>query len=182
MKPDDFAELLSDLKSALVAGRRRLAILGHTPVAYEVTGQLRTWGVSDRLLGIYDSSPENGIRDFPLLREDAPDAVIVASDHEKELLLEQAAPFLVADTSVILAGYGHFEYRDKIFDEVTSSAVVPSLANGYPHTLTHLYQCLSNAARLGLTGVVAEFGMFKGGTTLMLASFARRLGADWPAH
>jgi hypothetical protein len=48
------------------------------------------------------------------------------------------------------------------------------------HSLPHLYQCLVNAARLGLTGVVAEFGMFKGGTTMFLARVIERLRADWP--
>lgn len=58
--------------------------------------------------------------------------------------------------------------------------LVPSLANGYPNTLTHLHQCLTNAARLGLTGVVAEFGMFKGGTTMFLSRIIEQLGLDWP--
>jgi O-methyltransferase len=57
---------------------------------------------------------------------------------------------------------------------------VPSLANGYPNSLVHLYQCLANAARLGLSGVVAEFGMFKGGTTMFLSKVIERLGASWP--
>lgn len=180
MKSDDLTELLSDVRSALVAGRQRFAILGHTPIAYEVEAKLRSWGAEDRSLGIYDVAGGAGICDLPQLREDSPDVVVVASDHDKEHLLEAATPFLAPDTTVVLAGYGHFEYQDEVFEEVTSSAVIPSLANGYPHTLTHLYQCLSNAARLELVGVVAEFGMFKGGTTLMLASFVRRLGMEWP--
>jgi O-methyltransferase len=57
---------------------------------------------------------------------------------------------------------------------------VPSLANGYPNSLVHLYQCLANAARLGLSGAVAEFGMFKGGTTMFLSRVIKRLGASWP--
>jgi hypothetical protein len=37
-----------------------------------------------------------------------------------------------------------------------------------------------NAARLGLRGAVAEFGVFKGGTTMFLSRVIERLGADWP--
>ena len=37
-----------------------------------------------------------------------------------------------------------------------------------------------NAARLGLRGVVAEFGMFKGGTTMFLSRVIERLGTGWP--
>ncbi len=61
-----------------------------------------------------------------------------------------------------------------------SQLLVPSLANGYPNSLVHLYQCLANAARLGLTGAVAELGMFKGGTTMFLSRVIERLGASWP--
>ena len=63
---------------------------------------------------------------------------------------------------------------------VTAQLLVPSLTNGYPHSLVHLYQCLVNAARLGLSGAVAEFGMFKGGTTMFLSKVIERLGASWP--
>lgn len=180
MQNDDYSALLDDVKSSLVAGKKRLAILGHTPVAYEVVGQLKTWGVESHLIGIYDFTSTKGHKDFSQLLEDAPDTVIVASDREKELLLENAAPYLAAETLVILAGYAHFGFRDKIYEEVISAAVVPSLANGYPNTLIHLYQCLQSSARLDLDGVVAEFGMFKGGTTMMLASFVERLNANWP--
>ena len=179
MKPNDFAELLTDIKNALVGGKRAFAILGHTTLSYEVTERFRSWGADTCVLGIYDSTSAGSVRAFEQLSEDKPDTVIVASDDEKEMLLERAAPFLDPETEVILAGYGHFHFRDELFDAVVASAVVPSLANGYPHTLTHLYQCLRNAARLKLDGVVAEFGMFKGGTTLMLASFIERLGACW---
>jgi hypothetical protein len=66
------------------------------------------------------------------------------------------------------------------FEALLARADLPSLANGYPNSLVHLYQCLANAARLGLTGVVAEFGMFKGGTTMFLSRLIERLGQSWP--
>src|SRR5206468_10596869 len=42
---------------------------------------------------------------------------------------------------------------DPVYAQELGSLLVPSLANGYPNTLPHLYQCLTNAARLGLHGV-----------------------------
>lgn len=81
---------------------------------------------------------------------------------------------------VIVAGYGHLGFRDRVFEDERAQLLVPSLANGYPNSLVHLYQCLANAARLGLSGVVAEFGMFKGGTTMFLSRIIERLGAKWP--
>jgi hypothetical protein len=72
------------------------------------------------------------------------------------------SPYIKGIPKVVVAGYGHLTFRDEIFHEELDQLLVPSLANGYPNTLTHLYQCLTNAARLGVNGVVAEFGMFKG--------------------
>ena len=45
--------------------------------------------------------------------------------------------------------------------------------------MIHLFQCLQTAARLGLKGIVAELGMFKGGTTALLAQFSHELGQSW---
>jgi len=81
---------------------------------------------------------------------------------------------------VIVSGYGHLTFRDPLFLSEVAQLLVPSLANGYPNSLTHLYQCLVNAARLNLQGVVAEFGMFKGGTTMFLSRAIERLGRSWP--
>src|SRR5260370_32563746 len=50
-------------------------------------------------------------------------------------------PFIQDTPKIIVAGYGHFEFSDPIFREELSRLLVPSFANGYPHTLTHIYQC-----------------------------------------
>src|SRR5690606_7464155 len=50
------------------------------------------------------------------------------------------------------------------------------------HCLVHIYQCLANAQRRGLKGAVAEFGMFKGGTTMLISRFIEALGADWKVY
>jgi hypothetical protein len=107
------------------------------------------------------------------------DLLVVAADAEKEDLLLAALPHIKDTPKVIVAGYGHLEFRDELFHEELSRLLVPSLANGYPNTLTHLYQCLANAARLGIDGVVAEFGMFKGGTTMFLSRIVEKLGMNW---
>ena len=106
--------------------------------------------------------------------------LVVAADTEKEDLLCAALPYISGTPKVIVAGYGHLGFRDPVFDQEQAQLLVPSLANGYPNSLVHLYQCLANAARLGLAGVVAEFGMFKGGTTMFLSKVIERLGANWP--
>lgn len=119
------------------------------------------------------------IREFDALANAHHDVLVVAADVEKEDLLLAALPYVVGVPKIIVSGYGHLAFRDQKFHDALTQLLVPSLANGYPNTLVHLYQCLVNAAQLGLTGVVAEFGMFKGGTTMFLSRVIKRLRADW---
>ncbi len=186
MKQIEYDQLISDIKIALANdARTSFAIIGHTPVTYDIVAFFRAVGAEGRLLGAYSQSggtdcPESWHKPLSVLRSDRPDVAIIASDPEKERLLAEVEPYLTPTTRILFGGYAHFTFRDPVFDEVVNSALVPSLANGYPNILIHLYQCLWNAARLGLKGVVAEFGMFKGGTTLLLSRFIERLGQRWP--
>lgn len=186
MQNEDYHQLLADVKNALAdTPGSTFAIVGHTPLAYDLVGFFSGVGACGRLLGIYadfNARPPAGslCRTVAQLATDAPGTVVIASDDDKETLLEAAAPHLRPDTRVLLAGYGHLRFRDAAFEGILRTALVPSLANGYPNCLVHLYQCLRNAARLGLKGVVAEFGMFKGGTTVLLSRFVEALGQSWP--
>lgn len=186
MQAVDYDQLIGDIKDELTRDTKAsCAIIGHTPLALDLLSFFKAVGATDRLLGIYDarfsSIQEERSRLKPLaaLENDSPNVAIVAADIEKEELIEAALPFLSARTKLLLAGYGHFNFRDDIFEVVTRDSLVPSLANGYPNSLIHLYQCLCNAARLDLDGVVAEFGMFKGGTTMLLCKFIEHLGRTW---
>jgi len=181
MNPEDLEKLKSEIRTCLATGLdTTFAIVGHTPLSYELRGYFHQIGAESRLLGVYAGEANvTGIRTLAQLKSDKPDFAIIAEDVDKELLLKAARPFLTPTTKLLLLGYGHFQFRHEIFDRVMRAALVPSLANGYPNTLVHLFQCLQNSARLGLKGVVAEFGMFKGGTTLLLSSFIKELGRDW---
>ena len=108
-----------------------------------------------------------------------PAFLIVAADSDKEDFLLEAASLIKGMPKVILAGYGHYEYRDRAYFELAASLEEPSLANGYPNSRIHLYQCLANAARLGLDGSVVEFGVFRGGTTMFLSRAIEELGQHW---
>jgi O-methyltransferase len=185
MRKDDFDQLIDDVKVALSENRHSsFGIIGHTPVTYDIIEFFRSVGADHRLLGVYSTDADEReltSKHWPInrLQLDGPDVVIIASDRDKEHLLELAAIYLRPQVRVLLAGYGHLAFRDPVFDDVMKGMLVPSLANGYQHTLVHLYQCLQNAARLGLNGVVAEFGMFKGGTTMLLSRFVEGLGQSW---
>jgi hypothetical protein len=186
MESNDYIQLETELKQALVdepAGA--IAIVGHTPLALHLISLLSKYNALERLSGIYSPPPVaehtggREIKPMPALAEDRPTIVTIAADEDKERLLEDAAPHLPINARVLLAGHGHFQFRDAIFQRVTSGTLVQSLANGYPNSLIHLFQCLQNAARLALKGVVVEFGMFRGGTTMTLSRFVEELGQDW---
>ena len=166
MQASDYEQLIGDIKGALASDTgASFAIIGHTPLTYDLIAFFRAVGAERRLLGAYSQSggptcPESWHKPLSALTIDRPDVAVIASDREKEALLGQASPYFTPATRILLAGYAHLAFRDPVFDEVVGAALVPSIANGYPNTLIHLYQCLWNAARLRLRGVVAEFGMF----------------------
>ena len=189
MKPEDLNILVDRVKEEIVAAPQaaKIAIVGATPTTLNLLAALQSMGLLDRVSGIYASSAAESfnsvhIKPTSQLRADTPAIVVVASDEGKEQLLSEAVPYLSAQAKLLIAGYSHFEFVDPVFLEETRSALIPSLANGYPNSLIHIYQCLRNAARLNLDGIVAEFGMFKGGTTMLMSRFIERLGAHWRVY
>jgi hypothetical protein len=186
MHAEDYAKLVEDLEDELVAGARSPAILGFTGVTLRLLGSPALSGRNPCVYAgkgaLGAAQPPGGIAIRPIseLADGGHDVLVVATDDDKEDLLIQALPYIDGTPKILVAGYGHLAFRDPLYEEERAQLLVPSLANGYPNSLVHLYQCLANAARLKLSGVVAEFGMFKGGTTMFLARIARRLGADWP--
>lgn len=188
MRTEDFGKLLEDVREVLLDGAQSLAIIGLTPVTMRLVEALALSGLGKGIEAVYAEGLQTSAWSLPPvpaqpmadLQKAHHDVIVVAADAEKEDLLKAALPHIQGAPKVIVAGYGHLAFRDRLFQEEFAQLLVPSLANGYPHTLTHLYDCLRNAARLQLTGVVAEFGMFKGGTTMFLSRLIERLGMDWP--
>jgi hypothetical protein len=72
------------------------------------------------------------VRPFHALGETQCGLLVVAADTEKEDLLCAALPFVAGAPKVIVAGYGHLGFRDRVFQEEQEQLLVPSLANGYP--------------------------------------------------
>ena len=188
MKPSDYSKLLDDLNCELLTGASSVGILGATPIAVQLLHTLASSGFRSVLEHARVYTPPTPViprllvpvKPFCALAETDHDVLVVAADAEKEDLLTAARPFVTGAPKVILAGYAHLGFRDSVFRQEASRLTVPSIANGYPNTLIHIYQCLHNAARLNLRGTVAEFGMFKGGTTMFLSRVIERLGMNWP--
>ena len=187
MQEADFTQLLTDLENEFVRGGRIVGILGLTPITTRILAWLASRSLRDESCVVYADVNESyvsllnvPVRPLKALTTDAVDVLVVASDEDKERLLESALPHAHGTPKVIIAGYGHLTFTDPLFREEQAQLLVPSLANGHPNSLVHLYQCLANSARLRLQGVVAEFGMFKGGTTVLLSRFIERLKMTWP--
>jgi O-methyltransferase len=184
MRPDDLAKLVEDVADQVVGGATRFAVLGTDAEALELLASLREKGLLNPLPALYGDQElaAAGVdaRPWSALAESEFDVLIVASDRDKELVLDLAMPHLAGAPRVLVAGYGHLDFRDAVLDEELGQLLVPSIANGYPNTITHLYQCLANAARLELDGAVVEFGTFKGGTSVLLARLIKRLGVSRP--
>ena len=186
MRDEDYAKLLDDTQHELLAGVGPAGILGLTPVTLRLLASLVPSGLARAIEAVYapqadDTCPalKVPVRPFQALSDARCSVLVVASDTGKEDLLCAALPFIVGAPKVIVAGYGHLGFHDRVFEHEQARLLVPSLANGCPNSLVHLYQCLANAARLGLSGVVAEFGMFKGGTTMFLSRLIEQLGTAW---
>jgi hypothetical protein len=188
MRDEDYVKLLDDLQNELLTDAGPVGMLGLTPVTLRLLRSLASSGLDGAVEAVYAPKAHDDarrplavpVRPLQALSQAQHRVLVVAADAEKEDLLCAALPFICGTPKVIIAGYGHLEFRNAVFDQELSQLLVPSLANGYPHSLIHLYQCLVNAARLGLRGVVAEFGMFKGGTTMFMSRVIERLGAGWP--
>jgi O-methyltransferase len=184
-------QIIDKLKAELMCRppSARAAIVGRTAAALDLIRSFIAMGIQHQLLGVYaddgttgPNSPYTDPRPLVQLAQDVPDLVLIAADADKEGLLMAALPYLTIRTKVLIGGFRHFAFRDEVFDRETNGAFIPSFANGYPNSLVHIYQCLKNAARMGLNGVVAEFGMFKGGTTMLMSRFVEALGRDWKVY
>lgn len=187
VQPEQLAKLIEDLEAELGRGAKRIALIGHGATAAAVLRKANEIGSLRFVSSIFADVEEAatgpfGVPILPMheLRIHDHDVLVVAEDERKEELIALALPHIQECPKLLVAGYGHFSFRDKAFEAELAHLLVPSLANGYPNSLIHIYQCLCNAARLGLTGVVAEFGMYKGGTTMFMARVIRRLQAGWP--
>jgi O-methyltransferase len=183
MNSDDLAKLKGKLRDEVVARPRgaKVALVGWTPAAIELSAD-PVFSMGATFLGVFvpgESAGHAFVKALSELAREKPDIVVIADDAGKEPLLEAVAAIVPANTKLLISGFSHFAFHDEIFDRVRRELFIPSFANGYQYSLVHIYQCLQNAHRQGLKGVVAEFGMFKGGTTMLISRFIEEMGADW---
>lgn len=183
MHRQDGEKLREDILEQVSLGVERFGLIGSDPIGVELVLWMRE-ALPNCVVRWYSSARlalASGVgADVAELAVDRPAVIVVAEDSLKVDAIRTDIAGLDYAPKLIVAGYGHHAYRDELFERISADLLVPSIANGYPNTLVHLFQCLQNAARLGLEGTVVEFGVFKGGTTMFLSKAARALGTDWP--
>jgi hypothetical protein len=184
------AVALTDLVLESVAnGAKRMVLYGVSRTLFEVRAALAEAAVDDLVVGIVDHRPPQQGR--PLgrfvvasprdLRVLAPDLVVVTVDADWSAALQVLATASAMSFRVLLPGDAHlYAYDDAVYSELTKQPLVRSHAQGYPLMQIHLYEALKYITARGLVGHVAEFGVYKGGTTMFLAQTLERLGH--PGH
>lgn len=176
MKDADFDKIIKDLFEEIIGGAKAIGIIENTKIAHDIKDRVEGSNNTPEIKGIYDDATDNRLSN---LSKENFDVLIIASDEDKEELLMKALPHIKGTPKILVGGYAHHNFKDSIFDEELSKLKVPSLANGYPHTLTHIYNSLVNASRLNLKGSVVELGTYRGGTAMFLARLIKRLGQEW---
>jgi O-methyltransferase len=179
--PTDLEKVAADVEDEVLRTGASWAVIGDTPTTIRILERLQTLIARTEAPPIYATTNPGipGTRPLDTLADTEYDMLVIAEDQDKEAIIAAALPFIRGTPKLVVGGYAHLSFHDELFEQEQAQLLVPSIANGYPNTLPHLYQCLQNAARLELEGAVVEFGTFMGGTAMLLARLARALGRDW---
>ena len=188
MKADVIDKLLEDILEGSYSGLPVLAMAGRVANMLQFAASLRGKLGYQGEIELFATDPDAAIgltcvRPCEAVADMRSKVLVVVEDDDKESVLATARGFLPdAGATILVAGYGHYAFRDQRYRAIVDSLLVPSIANGYPNCQIHIYQCLENAAKLNLDGCVAEFGVFKGGTTRFIAEVIGALGKSWPIY
>jgi O-methyltransferase len=190
MPEKDLEKLVEDAVHEVLSSGKRIRVLGLSETTGRFLRAMKNFGLVHMVKSVHVENPTisnilgTPVWEMSMLSSLAPDEVIVvAADAKKEQLLRLALPHVERSTNptpkVVVAGYAHYKYADPDFHELRLDLLVESLANGHPNNLIHIWECLKNAAKLGLKGSVAEFGIYQGGTTMLISRAIEKLGQDW---
>lgn len=179
---DDLTERVID---SLSQRPGRVLLWGVSRVTLSLLAELQRLGLESHVLAVIDHREGQQDRSFGRWTVVSPvdntswdaDYLVVGLDVEKEDVLRRFAAATTARPMVFTYGTSHYDFHDPIFDELVRGAYVNSHAGGYPHMLTHLYQCLRYICTRRIPGDIAEFGVYKGGTTTFIAACLKKLGS-----
>jgi len=182
-----YEDLEDKVLERVTEGGKHFVFWGFTPTCVRILYDLNNAGLLEYCVeGIIDSDPKkqkSRVFHYSVLSPEKVaqleiDTLVVASDEGKELILKDFAAVDNRRPTVLFSGSGHYAFRDSLFEEVITSCPVRSKAGGYPNMLIHIYQSLVYLVENNIKGDVAEFGMFQGGTTVIIAKFLEKLGCE----
>jgi len=166
----------------------RLLIWGVNPVCLSLLRELASSGLLSSVVAVVDSDNiGEKIFQFKVIGPDALrelefDTLVITGDESKESALLQFSKVDSRIPNVILAGTGHLEFSDPIFNEILESCPVKPRAYGYPNMLVHIYQSIRYLIRTKIEGAAAEFGVYQGGTSAFIAKTFRTFGSKCPIY
>ena len=166
--------------------KKSILFWGFNETAIELVNRMDKHGLSNQISGIIDSRTEiegRKVGNFQVLTPDSLpelklDILVITSDSDKEQIVRMFSKLDNRKPKIVMAGTGHLEFNDPFFRKLLSSLSVPSRAFGYKNMLIHIYQSLLYLANNGIDGNIAEFGVYKGGTTVFLAKTIKHFGIN----
>jgi len=178
------SDLLEQIYAAVAQGRNALVLYPMNATSLKILATLRTGGLLEHVAGIIDSHPELQSKAFlgyqvqPLeaLPKIPMDALVITENADKERLLEDIAQVDGRLPLVLYSGDANYEFDDTRLQEIVKSCPVKSKAGGYPNMLIHLYQALRYVGERNLQGDIVEFGVYQGGTTVIMAKILQHVG------
>ena len=185
MRTDGFVtELVSETLLAIAEGSQNIVLWGVEGSELPVLAALNGVGLMSFVSGLIDGHSTVQRRSFFGLEAQAPedlshmefDTLIVASDENKEAVLEQFSRIDSRIPRIIVSGQANYNFDDLVYQHIQKSCLVKSKAGGYSHMLVHLYQSLKHIATRHMQGCIAEFGVYQGGTTVFMAKVLQRYG------
>jgi hypothetical protein len=177
IQEDHYSLLREHLFTSLAEPDATFLLWGVSDVTLRLIADIRVLGMESRVLGIVDHRPDRvamRIADWSVLSPSdivslCPRFLLIGLDEEKEEALGLFARHSPAAPEVLMAGSAHYVFRDSTFTRLVTESYVKSHAGGYSNMLIHLYQTIRYVSQHGLQGDVAEFGVYKAGTTVFLA-------------
>jgi hypothetical protein len=182
-KRDFYTALKEKVIDKIRDGKKHIVIWGFTSTSIKLVADLNYLGLLNRVTGIIDSNSQKSVSKIFNVRIWKPqhisslkmDVLVLASDEDKESFLNDFVRWDKRFPDIVLSGSKHYSFQNRLYTQIVNSMPVRSIAGGYPNMLIHIFQSLDYLVKRNLKGVVAEFGVFQGGTLAIIAKTLRNL-------
>ena len=156
---------------------------GDVDISRELIDRINLSNNGNQISGIisFEDKAEKRIKDEVIvdikkIQEISFDIIVITNDKDKEMILRKFSRIDTRKPRIIMAGVGHLEFQDKLYNDTLKTSVISPRAFGYPNMLIHLYQSLLYIKKYNLEGDIAEFGVYRGGTAVFLARIIQSIG------